>query len=59
MGIESSDDMANFLGGQYLEYGTIETLEEILANINAVSLDEVRAICKMLEREQLYLYYVK
>jgi predicted Zn-dependent peptidase len=59
MGIESSDDMANFLGGQYLEYGTIETLEEILANINAVRFEEVLAICKMLEKEQLYLYYVK
>lgn len=59
MGIESSDDMANFLGSQYLEYGTIETLPEILSHINAVNLEEVQAICPLLQKEKLYLYYVK
>lgn len=59
MGIESSDDMANFLGSQYLEYGSIETLEDILAKINAVSLEEVMEICPLLQREKLYHYYVK
>jgi predicted Zn-dependent peptidase len=59
MGIESSDDMANFLGGQYLEYGTIQTLEEILTSINAVTLDEVIAICNKLDQQNLYLYYLK
>jgi predicted Zn-dependent peptidase len=59
MGIESSDELADFLGGQYLQYGEIETLEEILAHINAVTLDEVKSVCSLLKRENLYLYYVK
>ncbi|MDR2190856.1 MAG: hypothetical protein LBP53_06925 [Candidatus Peribacteria bacterium] len=59
MGIESSDDMANFLGRQYLQYGTIETLEEILDKISAVQWEEVKDICKILKRDNLYLYYVK
>ncbi|GHV21628.1 putative zinc protease YmxG [Bacteroidia bacterium] len=59
MGIESSDDMANFLGSQYLEYGYIETLAEILAKTNAVTLPEVIAVCPLLQRENLYHYYVK
>lgn len=59
MGIESSDDMADFLGDQYLAYGKIETLEEILAKINAVSLEEVLAMGEMLQQKKLYLYYVK
>jgi predicted Zn-dependent peptidase len=59
MGIESSDDMADFLGDQYLQYGKIETLEELLEKINAVQLDDVLKICTLLERSQLYLYYIK
>jgi predicted Zn-dependent peptidase len=59
MGIESSDELANFLGSQYLEYGYIETLEEMLAQYNAVTLEEVLAIGEMLQKEKLYLYYIK
>jgi predicted Zn-dependent peptidase len=59
MGIESSDELANFLGSQYLEYGYIETLEEILAKINAVKLEEVIAISEMLQKDKLYVYYIK
>jgi predicted Zn-dependent peptidase len=59
MGIESSDEMASFLGSQYLEYGYIETIEETLAKINAVKLEEVLATCEMFQKDKLYLYYVK
>jgi predicted Zn-dependent peptidase len=59
MGIESSDALASFLGSQYLKYGYIETLEEILAQYNAVTLEEVLAIGEMLQKEKLYLYYIK
>jgi predicted Zn-dependent peptidase len=59
MGIESSDDMATFLGDQYLQYGFIETLDDILASINAVRVEEVIAIASLLQRKNLYLYYVK
>ena len=59
MGIESSDEMADFLGDQYLNYGTIETLAEILERYHAVQLDEVKKISTMLKKEKLYLYYVE
>lgn len=59
MGIESSDEMAGFLGRQYLSYGTIETLQEILEKYHAVSLQDVKEIASLLRRDNLYLYYVK
>jgi predicted Zn-dependent peptidase len=59
MGIESSDELAEFLGRQYLSYGTIETLEELLEHYRRVSLTDVIEIASLLKREQLYLYYVQ
>ena len=59
MGIETTDSMANFLGSQFLHLGYIETLEERIAKINAVKLEEVLAIGEMLQQDKLYLYYVK
>jgi predicted Zn-dependent peptidase len=59
MGIESSDEMAGFLGAQYLNYGTIETLEEILEKYHTVSLQDVKEVASLLKREHLYLYYVQ
>ena len=59
MGIESSDEMADFLGRQYLNYGTIETLTEMLTSYHAVQLAEVQEIATLLKKEHLYLYHVE
>ena len=59
MGIESSDEMADFLGRQYLSYGVIETLEEMLEHYRRVSLAEVAEVAALLKREQLYLFHVQ
>jgi len=59
MGIETSDEMADFLGGQYLEYQRIDTLEDMLSKYESVSFDEVLETAKLLEREHLYLYHIQ
>lgn len=59
MSIESSDDMASFLWTQYLLYGKIETLKDIIKNYKNVKLDDVKNIAKMLDNQNLYAYYIK
>lgn len=59
MGIETSNQMVNFLGHQYLHYGEIETLEQKLENIRNVSLEQVCEVAQLLQEDQLYLYYLK
>lgn len=59
MGIETSDSMADFVGEQYLHYWEIETLDQKLAYIQSVEFEEVREVTKMLDRDQLYLYWIQ
>lgn len=59
MGIESSDEMANFIGSQELIYHHIETLEEILAHYKSLTLDDIKAVAKKLHQDNLYLFYIK
>ncbi|MEI6774028.1 MAG: hypothetical protein WCL18_04420 [bacterium] len=59
MGIESSDEMASFVGNQYLIYNKVETLPEILKKYKNLTLDDVKAVAKKLNRENLYLFYIK
>ena len=59
MGIESSDEMASFLGNQYLIYKKIDTLEEILGKYKKLKLEDIQAIAKKLSKENLYLFYIK
>jgi len=59
MGIESSDQMASFLGAQYLLYSKIETLEEIVQTYKNLTLNDIKAVTNKLSRENLYLYYIK
>ena len=59
MGIETSDQMVNFLGSQYLHYGEIKTLEQQLADIEKVTFDQVCEAAKMLNKENLYLYWIQ
>ncbi|MDR0282390.1 MAG: hypothetical protein LBI53_03635 [Candidatus Peribacteria bacterium] len=56
MGIESSDELADFLGEQYLQYQEIITLEEIVRKYEALTLEEVNGMCSLLTREHLYFF---
>lgn len=59
MGIESSDELADFLGGQQLLKGKIETLEQILDEYKKVTIDDLKAVAKNLTEENLYTYYIE
>ena len=59
MGIESSDEMASFIGNQYLIYKKIETLPEILKKYKRLTLEDVKVVAKKLSKENLYLFYIK
>lgn len=59
MDIESSDEMASFLGMQEILKNEIMTPEEILKNINAVTVSEINKIAKeILKNENLNLALV-
>ena len=59
MGIETSDDMASFLGSQYLLYWKIETLDDVLAEYKKVTLADVQAIAKTLTKDNSKLYWIQ
>ncbi len=58
MGIESSDELADFLGAQYLLKGQASTLEEILDEYKKVTLDDLKTVAKNLLRDRLYTFYI-
>jgi len=59
MGIESSDEMANFLWMQHLIYGGIETIDDQLRQFSAVTKEQVKHMAGKLAQDNLYLYYIK
>ncbi len=59
MGIESSDEMSEFVGSDSLLYGTTKTLEEIMASYSKVTMDDVQKLLPLLSKENLYLYYIQ
>ncbi|MFA5747975.1 MAG: pitrilysin family protein [Candidatus Absconditabacterales bacterium] len=59
MGIESSDEMASFVGNQYLIYNKIQTLDEILDKYKNLKIDDVKNIANIISKEMNYLYYIK
>lgn len=59
MGIESSEQMASFLGAQRLLYNKIETLEEIVETYKNLKIEDIQKIANKLNKENLYLYYIK
>jgi predicted Zn-dependent peptidase len=54
MWIETSDQMADFIGAQQLLYWEIKTLEEIIEAYKQITLDDVKAIAPMLHPKNLY-----
>lgn len=59
MGIESSDEMASFLGSQYLIYNKIETLDDILQKYKKLTIQDIQDIAGMIKKENCFLYYIK
>ncbi|MCK9467764.1 MAG: insulinase family protein [Candidatus Absconditabacterales bacterium] len=59
MGIESSDEMANFMGNQYLLYGEIKTLDEILEIYRNLKLEDLLEIADKFKKENLYQYWIE
>lgn len=59
MGIESSDEMAEFIGSDMLLYNETKSLEDIMADYAAVTMEQVTALLPFLAKENLYLYYIK
>lgn len=59
MWIESSDEMANFVWNQYLIYGEIKSLEEILEIYKNLKLEDVLKIVDKFKKENLYQYWIE
>lgn len=59
MGIETSDEIANFLASQWLTYGKIESLDDILENYECVQLDSVHALLEKLKEENRRIFWVE
>ena len=59
MGIESSDQMASFIGNQYLIYQEIETIQDMLQKYKKLTLEDIKAIAKKLSKDNLYMFYIK
>lgn len=59
MGIESSDEMASFVGTQYLIYKKIETIPEILKKYEAITKKDLQKMASLLTKQHLYLYRIQ
>ena len=59
MWIETSDEMASFLGEQYLMYNEIETLEDSLKAYKKLTLNDVNQLSGMLDLEKCYIYHIE
>jgi predicted Zn-dependent peptidase len=59
MGIESSDELANFVWRQQLLYGRVKSLDEVLEVYKNMKIEDVIAIAKKFEEENLYKYWIE
>jgi predicted Zn-dependent peptidase len=59
MWIETSDQLADFVGEQYLLKWKIETLDQIVEKIKNTSFEEVKNIAKNLSSENRYVYWIE
>jgi len=59
MWIESSDEMASFLGEQYLLYDKIDSLEDILSFYKKQTLDDLKDVAKSLMWNNLFSYWIE
>ncbi len=59
MGMETSDEVGYFLGLQHLIYGKIESIADMLASYESVSLDQVNAVAEKLDAKNLFGYWIE
>ena len=60
MWIETSDQLADFVGEQYLLKWEIESLEQILSHYQKVNLEDIKKTAEqMLQKDKLYSYWIQ
>ncbi len=59
IGLETSDQWADFVWEQYLLKGKIENINSIVEKIKKVSLEDVKEIAKILKKENRYSYWIE
>jgi predicted Zn-dependent peptidase len=59
MWIETSDQLADFVGEQYLLKWEIATLDEIIEKIKKVNLEDVKEIADKLSTKNRYSYWIE
>ena len=59
MWIETSEEMADFLWGQYLIYNNIETLDEVLEKYKNLTLNDVNQLAPMLYLKNCYTFHIE
>lgn len=57
--LETCTDVADYLGDHYLEYGTIETIDQRIAKYKAVTLDQIKQVASKLSADNLYMYHIE
>ena len=59
MWIDTPEEMALFLGSQYLVYNKIDTLDEILDKYKKLTLKDVNQLSSMLDLKNCYIYHIE
>ena len=59
MGIESSDEMADFLGTQLLSEGRIETIQDLIDQYQSVTREDIQALFPYLSRDKRRSYHIE
>ena len=59
MWLETSSDMSERIGSDYLLYGKVDTIEDIIAAYRAVTLDQIQQIAGKLIWDNWYTYYIE
>jgi len=59
MGIESSDEMADFLSSQQLLEGKIDTIQDIINQYQSLSREQIENLYSSLRRDQRRSYHIE
>ena len=59
MGIESSDEMADFLSTQFLLENRIETIPDLINQYQAVTREDIQALFPYLSRDKRRSYHIE
>lgn len=59
MWLETSSDMSEWIGSDYLLYGRVDTIKEVIAAYRAVTLEQIQQIAAQLLWDNWYTYYIE